>query len=270
MLKTVSSWTLAASLSAAAPAVLAQPLDCTIQPSLSVEITSSVEGILDEVLVAPGDRIGKGEVLARLAADVERTSLEIAEARAQNHAAEQSALSRYEFYKAKLDRAQELIERQLIPSEELERAQTEFIIAENDLENARTELRFAALDARRAKALLDLKTLRSPFDAVVVRQHLDPGSLVANQAVILELARLDPLKVRTFAPVELFPLVRSSERATVWPQPPFEVPMSAEIRVVDTVFDIASGTFGVELTLPNPDFGLPAGLKCKIEFEAMN
>ena len=32
------------------------------------------------------------------------------------------------------------------------------------------------------------------------------------------------------------------------------------------VFDAASGTFGVRLELPNPDFKLPGGQRCKVTF----
>jgi hypothetical protein len=36
--------------------------------------------------------------------------------------------------------------------------------------------------------------------------------------------------------------------------------------VVDPMFDAASGTFGVRLTLPNPERKIPAGLKCRARF----
>jgi len=39
------------------------------------------------------------------------------------------------------------------------------------------------------------------------------------------------------------------------------------VTVVDHVLDAASGTFGVRLALPNPDFNLPAGIRCKVLFE---
>jgi membrane fusion protein, multidrug efflux system len=33
------------------------------------------------------------------------------------------------------------------------------------------------------------------------------------------------------------------------------------------VIDAASGSFGVRLEMPNPDYRLPAGLKCKVVFQ---
>lgn len=249
---------------------LAEVLDCTIQPSLQVEVTSPVEGILEAVLVDPGERVVQGQELARLRAEVERASLAIARARAESRAALLSAEGRYDFYKTRLERAQQLFDRKAASAEALERAQTEFIIAENDLETAKTDLTFAALEVKRAEALVALKTVRSPFDGVVVRQRLDPGALVGDRAIILELASLDPLKVRAFAPVESYRLVTSSHSATVTPQAPFDSPITAEITHIDDAFDIASGTFGVELTLDNPDHAMPSGLRCSLEFNIGN
>lgn len=41
---------------------------------------------------------------------------------------------------------------------------------------------------------------------------------------------------------------------------------TGRVTVVDRVVDAASGTFGVRLALPNADYRLPAGLKCKVRF----
>ncbi|MEJ2180550.1 MAG: efflux RND transporter periplasmic adaptor subunit, partial [Gammaproteobacteria bacterium] len=35
---------------------------------------------------------------------------------------------------------------------------------------------------------------------------------------------------------------------------------------VDQVIDAASGTVGVRLELPNPNYKIPAGVKCKVNF----
>ena len=41
----------------------------------------------------------------------------------------------------------------------------------------------------------------------------------------------------------------------------------ARIKVVDRVFDAASDTFGMRLTMDNPGGKLPAGMDCKIRFD---
>jgi membrane fusion protein (multidrug efflux system) len=49
-----------------------------------------------------------------------------------------------------------------------------------------------------------------------------------------------------------------------------EEPVGSEregvVSVVDRVIDAASGTFGVRLELPNPNYELPAGLRCRVRF----
>jgi hypothetical protein len=48
--------------------------------------------------------------------------------------------------------------------------------------------------------------------------------------------------------------------------PPVGGVYKAVVTVVDQVFDAASGTIGVRLELPNPDYAIPAGLKCQVRF----
>lgn len=258
--------TVSIALTALAGAACAESLDCLIEPSSEVEVASSVEGILDELLVRPGQSVRKGDVLATLVSKVEQSGLALAEARANSTAALTSAESRYEFYRSRLERSRQLFDRRAVSGEALERAETEFIIAENDLETARQDLEIAALEVERARAVLELKTLYSPLDGVVTRHHLDPGSLVADRAIVMELATLDPLHVRAFVPVRMWPQVGKAREAKVLPQPPFDAPVDAQIIEVDSMADIASGTFGVRLALENAENRLPAGLKCTLEF----
>ena len=49
--------------------------------------------------------------------------------------------------------------------------------------------------------------------------------------------------------------------AMVKPEKPIKGEFPAKVTVVDKVVDAASGTFGVRLELPNPDFKVTAGLQ---------
>ena len=60
--------------------------------------------------------------------------------------------------------------------------------------------------------------------------------------------------------------ITTSMRAEVQPEAPMGGSYTATVTVVDRVVDAASGTFGVRLELPNRDYRLPAGLKCKVRF----
>jgi hypothetical protein len=43
----------------------------------------------------------------------------------------------------------------------------------------------------------------------------------------------------------------------------------AKITVVDSVFDAASGTFGVRLEMKNRKAAIPGGIRCQVEFAAL-
>jgi len=79
-------------------------------------------------------------------------------------------------------------------------------------------------------------------------------------------ARPDPLRVEVIAPVALLGKIAVGARAEMQPEAPVAGSYPAIVAVVDRVVDAASGTFGVRLELPNPDYRLPAGLTCKVRF----
>ena len=44
------------------------------------------------------------------------------------------------------------------------------------------------------------------------------------------------------------------------------VPLLGGRAVIDRVLDASSGTFGLRLMLPNENFQIPAGIRCKVKF----
>jgi multidrug efflux pump subunit AcrA (membrane-fusion protein) len=82
----------------------------------------------------------------------------------------------------------------------------------------------------------------------------------------MRLAQIDPLNVEVILPVSQLLSIKVGMRAKVIPEAPIGGQYSAEVKIVDKVIDAASGTFGVRLELPNPNYRLPAGLKCRVIF----
>ena len=60
--------------------------------------------------------------------------------------------------------------------------------------------------------------------------------------------------------------IRVGMSAQIVPEPPLKGTFLGIVTVVDRIADAANGTFGVRVSLPNPDYRLPAGLKCKVRF----
>jgi RND family efflux transporter MFP subunit len=240
-------------------------LECLIEPSQIVTVSLPVEGLLETMTVDRGDLVKKGQVLATLESSVERATVAVARARAAIEAPIKGSQIRIEFGDRRLTRTELAYKEGGLPLKELDEAETSKVLAEIGLIEARENRRLAEVELERAEAALALRTIPSPVRGVVMQRFLYPGEF-AKQAPILKLAQIDPLYVEVIAPVSYLGKIASGMVAQVMPEPPVSGTYKARVIVVDRVVDAASGTFGVRLELPNPDYRLPAGLRCKVRF----
>jgi RND family efflux transporter MFP subunit len=247
------------------PSVQAADLDCLIEPYVIVQVGAAVDGLLEKMPVDRGDLVKEGQVLAELESSLERAAVAVARVRAEVESGIKSNQVRIEFGERRLTRTELAYKEGGLPLKELDEAETSKILAEVGLLEAQENKRLAEEELKRATDMLALRTVRSPITGVVVQRFLSPGELT-KQSPILKLAQIDPLYVEVIAPVALLGKVAVGMRAEVMPEAPVGGVHTARVKVVDPVVDAASGTFGVRLELPNPDYRLPAGLKCKVRF----
>lgn len=257
---------LAASVLAASPA-LAEEHDCLIEARDTVEIRSSVEGIIEQVLVRRGDQVRKGQVLVMLESGSERAAVELARSRATMEGALKAAESRLDFAAKKEQRSIELFKQNFIAAGALDEARTQRELAESELREARENRKLNELELRRAEELLKLRSLRSPFDGVVVERYLSPGEFATSNVKdpVMKIAEVNPLHVEVVLASSYYGKIKRGAKATVRPEAP-NGKFVATVTTVDSMIDAASGTFGVRLELPNPGLRIPAGAKCKITF----
>ena len=238
-------------------------LDCVIKPYVTVELGSPVEGVIEEIAVQRNDLITKGQVLARLKSDVEQATVSLAEARAGLDGAIDARRAALDFGKRKQARTDELYEKKAVPFHVKDEAATDARIARLKLVEAEENKLVARLELQRAMELLNQRTIPSPIDGVVVERMMAPGEFVDDKP-LLELAQLDPLRVEVILPVTMYGSVAQGMQAVVQPELPGSKRYLATVSSVDRVLDGSSGTFGARLLLPNPDYSLPGGLRCKL------
>lgn len=239
--------------------------DCLIEARTVVELSTRELGTVEELLVDRGDLVEAGQPVVRLESALEEASVALARARADMRAFLQEREENLEFAKREHARAEELYAKRSVPFQELDRASTGARVAELQLRQAQHDRQVIGLELRRAQTALSLRTIKSPIDGVVVERLIAVGESVKDRP-IMRLAEVNPLKVELIVPVEDFGRISPGMQASVDPEIPGGKPRIATVTVVDRVVDAASGTFGVELELSNPDFGLPGGLKCSIRF----
>ena len=243
--------------------------DCLIEPTQAIDVGSPVVGLLDKVHVRRGDRVSRGQVLASLESRAEQAAAELARFKSQASGPTMTAENKIEFSSRKFQRRAQMALEKLMSSQDRDDAEVEFKLAEAELQVAKENRQLAQIEYQQQSSLLNLRTLRSPFDGVVVDQLLYPGEVVeptGNKKTILKLAQLDPLRVHVILPMAAFRKITAGMSARVAPEMPVGGAHPAKVKIVDKLIDAASGTFAAFLEMRNPELAIPAGVKCKAEF----
>jgi len=209
-------------------------LGCMIEPSMRIEVSSPVGGVIDRLPVKLGQPVKKGSVLLELKSGVEKASVDLARVRT-------------EFAARQVERNDTLYKDKLISTHERDEFNTELLVAQSELMHA--------------EQVLEQRTVTSPIGGVVIDRFNDPGEFVGSDPIIV-LASLNPLKVEMVFPYESFGSIPKGKMIQVFPADPVGGEYKAKVTMVDPVIDAASGTFRVRAELKNPRNRLPAGIKC--------
>ena len=213
-------------------------LSCLLEPSEDVRLGVPSDGVLANISVDRSDRVKKGQLLAELDTRFERASLNTQETRA-------------EFAARRLERARNLQVAQLMPEQELD----ELV----------TDQRLAVLELAERREQIRLKQAFSPIDGVVVERFASTGDLVQKNE-LLRIMQLDPLYAEVVLSLDWFGHIHTGEHHQLLLQHLDEV-VEAHVVNVDRVIDPASSTFRVRLSLPNPNYRIPSGLRCEFMTE---
>lgn len=243
----------------------ATDFDCLLQPHAVADVSTRELGVLEALLVARGDRVTSGQPIAKLESGVERIAVELMRTRVKNDAEIEEARANLGFAKRRLQRITELYEKQALPYDEQDKASTEAATAELRLRQVLHSQAIMRLELERAERQLALRTIRSPLDGIVVERLLEVGESVEDRP-IMRIAAVDPLNVEMIVPVEHHGSIALGAHAVVSPRLPAAPDMPATVVVVDPIVDAASNTFGVRLEMPNPEYGIPGGVRCDVRF----
>lgn len=155
-----------------------------------------------EILVDEGDKVSKGQFLARLhteriAAEHRRAEAELAAAQAEAHAAELT-----------FKRVRKLAQQKLASREDADLAEAKSRVADAKVDAAHAAL--AQID----QALKDTE-LRAPSDGVIRERIVEPGDFVTPQSPVLTLALTDPIWIRTYLPETFLGQIKPGARAEI-------------------------------------------------------
>jgi macrolide-specific efflux system membrane fusion protein len=164
-----------------------------VKPAVTIDLRSDASGLVESIAVKEGDRVYPGQELLRLDSRVAQTAVIEAEASLKQARMQQAASEldldedTVALRRTTLRRTQTLFDEGLVARSELETKELELKVAERALERARRNLdtnlaRISQLEAalERAQAQLQHTIIRAPFEAWVIRRHVEVGSGVAG------------------------------------------------------------------------------------------
>ena len=143
-------------------------------------VSAQITGTLTEVLIEEGDRVKKGQVLARLDDNGYRASLEATKASALASSAQAAQVSaQLEQARRDVIRADALAQRGLVSkqSAEQQRATTDALVAQ--LRSAQRQAESAQSQVNVAQVNYDYTVVRAPFDGVITDKAAQVGEIVS-------------------------------------------------------------------------------------------
>jgi membrane fusion protein, multidrug efflux system len=210
----------------------------TLEAEREARVVAEVGGIVLDVLVEEGDRVRRGQVLARL--DPDRARLEVQRAEA--------TVARLE---NEYRRNQVLFERKLVSREMFERSRFDF------------ETQRAALELERLR--LRKTDIVAPFDGVVTERLVKQGQLLETHRAAFVVADFSRLQAVLHVPERLSPRLREGQSARLTFDALGGASVNAEVARVSPRVDRASGTVPVTILVDNRDGRLRPGLFSRAE-----
>ena len=222
----------------------------TTQAPASAVLATRLMGRIDQIAVAEGDRVHRGQVLARLEDGDLRAHLDQAKAGLQDARALLAQATR------EAERRRQLHRDQALPQEGLDQAETQYLRAQAAEQTAKAGV--AQMEVE-----LSYTQVRSPLDGVVVRKFVQPGDLATPGAPMLVVEQQDPLEVIAEVGETLYSRLAIGQEAEI------EIPALAQrhqgrITALVPAVDPHSRTFRLKVALPNPDLRLGSGLFARV------
>lgn len=245
---------------------VAVELDGVLEPCVVVKLGSPTPGVIEQIMVERGEFVKKGQVLAQLESGVEKATKELARLRTELESAVSLRQAKLGFIGRDQARRESLFNEGAISFYDKDEMDTNRDVAKHELQEAIDQKKLAGQELKQAEEVVARRVIRSPIDGVVVEKLMEPGEYVETEP-IMKIAKIDLLHVEMVVPVNLYRLFHEGMQVEVLPEEPVAESFMGKVKIVDRVFDAASGTFGVRVELPNEKKTIPSGLKCRVRFQ---
>jgi RND family efflux transporter MFP subunit len=235
--------------------------------ALTVETVPKVAGRLESVSVRLGDRVRKGQTLAKIE-DHElleqmrqaQASFEVAAATIRQREADLNLA------KSNLDRSRNLLDRQLIPRQTFDDADARYQAATAQLDLAKAQNSQAQARLDELKINLGNTVIVSPVNGFVGKRTLDPGAWVTPNSALLSVVDISVVRLVANVVEKDLRRIATGQRAEVavdaFPGETF----TGRVARIAPVLDPATRTAQIEVEIENAQARLKPGMYARVDF----
>jgi RND family efflux transporter MFP subunit len=236
----------------------------------TVEVAPKVDGRLETVAVRIGDRVGRGQVIARIEDSEIREQVKQAEASFEVAGATvRQREADLKFAQTTLERSRNLYSRQLLPKQTLDDSEARYQAAVAQLDLARAQFTQARSRLEELRITHRNSTIVSPVEGFIGKRHVDPGAFVNSNTPVVSV--VDIRQVRLVVNLIEKDLRRVSPGAVAqvevdaFPEESFE----GRVARIAPVLDPATRTAEMEIEISNRDFRLKPGMYARVRLTTL-
>lgn len=196
--------------------------NCTIEAEKLVDILAKTSGQVEEILVEEGQKVTKGQALAKL--DEAESLLALKEAKI-----------RYENAKLIYERSQ--------------RTYKDNITSKEQLEESRLQYETSMVDYERKKLEYTYYTITSPITGIVVIRAIEVGSVVEKNQNVFTVADFNPLLARIHVPEKDLNKIKEGQHALITIESLPGLQFNGMVKMVSPIVDPESGTIKVTVEI---------------------
>jgi RND family efflux transporter MFP subunit len=231
----------------------------------TVSVVPKTAGRLEQISVKLGDRVNRGQRIAKI--EDQEILEQVKQAEAAAEVAKATIRQReadLELAKTNVERSRNLFQRQLLPQQTLDDAEAKYQSAQAALDLARAQNTQSQSRLDELRINLQNTIITSPVNGFVARRTADPGAFVSANAPIVDV--VDIVHVRLVANIVEKDLrqigVGDFARVEVdaFPGESF----MGRIARVSPVLDPATRTAPLEVEIPNDQYRLKPGMYARV------
>jgi RND family efflux transporter MFP subunit len=231
----------------------------------TVAVVPRAAGRLENVFVKLGDRVSRGQRIAKIEDQELQEQLRQQEAAQQvSQATIRQREADLQLARTNVERSRSLFERQLLPKQTLDdnEARYQSAVAALDLARAQSTQSNARLQELRVN--MTNTVVVSPVNGFIARRAADPGAFVSQNAPVVDVVDISSVRLVVNVVEKDLKLVSVGDPTDVevdaFPGETF----TGRIARVSPVLDPATRTFPIEIEIPNPTFRLKPGMYARV------